>query len=165
MKIKTVVIKGIQRKLIKIDGIWVYKHHFCKCCGGRIIFNEYHKRYGISDFINGHQSIGENNSNWRGGFGQKRSEKRCLSKKRGLGFIELNIPSKEANSSHHLNREFVVWIPDELHRSIWHSVKTGKNMKEMNKLALKWCKMHDIELKTVEIDDAVIESLFRAKKA
>jgi hypothetical protein len=40
-KFKFVEIKGIREKLIKEDGIWVYKNHYCECkrgCGRRISF-------------------------------------------------------------------------------------------------------------------------------
>jgi len=61
--IKTIIIKSIPRKVIKINGVWVYKHHRCVCgCNERIPFNHSHIKTGIPIFINGHQNRGENNS-------------------------------------------------------------------------------------------------------
>lgn len=55
---KFVKIQGIPVKIIKLDGIWMYKHHFCLCgCGGRIQWNKHQKKNGIPRFIFGHQRI------------------------------------------------------------------------------------------------------------
>jgi len=63
MIFKFVEIDGILRKLLKKDDIWFYKNHFCKCgCKNRIHFKDYHSRYGIPDFIYGHQNKGINNA-------------------------------------------------------------------------------------------------------
>ena len=39
---------------------------------------------------------------------------------------------------HHLSRSLVIFIPDELHNHIWHNMKTGQGMAEMNALALQF---------------------------
>ena len=39
---------------------------------------------------------------------------------------------------HHLSRSLVVFIPSELHNHIWHNMKTGLGMAEMNALALQF---------------------------
>lgn len=39
---------------------------------------------------------------------------------------------------HHLSRSLVVFIPTELHNHIWHNMKTGLGMAEMNALALQF---------------------------
>ena len=60
--VKTVIIKGIPIKIIKISGKWYYKHHYCLCsCGERIRFKESHIKTGIPMFIYGHQNRGKNN--------------------------------------------------------------------------------------------------------
>ena len=65
-------------------------------------------------------------------------DKRCQAKrKRGLGFIPVNEPFKGANG-HHFNKNGVIYIPGELHRSILHNVFTGKNMEKINKAAFEW---------------------------
>ena len=44
----------------------------------------------------------------------------------------------EGSEGHHLMSGVIVYIPHNLHRNIKHSMKTGKNMKEINKLALNY---------------------------
>lgn len=39
---------------------------------------------------------------------------------------------------HHLSRSLVVFIPAELHNHIWHNMKSGLGMAEMNALALQF---------------------------
>lgn len=74
----------------------------------------------------------ENNPNWKGGFNTKRSwilpESQC---------IKLN---KKFNNSefHHLNKSIGVYIPKELHRHIWHNMKSGQDMESINKVALQY---------------------------
>lgn len=62
---------------------------------------------------------------------------RQTSKRRLLGFSQLNKPFK-SSEAHHINRNDIIYIPKELHQSISHSVKTGRNMEEMNKLAINF---------------------------
>jgi len=52
-------------------------------------------------------------------------------KRRDLGFVPLNafFPNSEA---HHIDSQFVIYIPKELHKSISHCLKTGRNMAEIN---------------------------------
>jgi hypothetical protein len=59
------------------------------------------------------------------------------SKQRGLGHIALN-EYFDGCIAHHVDKEIVVHVPKELHDSIWHSVKTGKNMQEMNDKVFAW---------------------------
>ena len=58
-------------------------------------------------------------------------------RKRALGFEPLNewFPESEA---HHIDKNTVIYIPKELHRSISHNVFTGKGMEEINKLAFEF---------------------------
>lgn len=58
-------------------------------------------------------------------------------RRRHLGFIPLNI-SFENSEAHHIDRDLVIFIPTELHRSIGHNVFSGKGMKEINALAFQW---------------------------
>lgn len=63
--------------------------------------------------------------------------KRSNTKHRGLGFVPLNEPFYGAEG-HHLDKERVVYIPAELHKSIPHNVWTGLHMEEINRVALEW---------------------------
>lgn len=58
-------------------------------------------------------------------------------KRRLLGFLPLNTPFPGSNG-HHVNRDVVIYIPGELHRSVPHNVRTGKGMDEINHLAFEW---------------------------
>lgn len=58
-------------------------------------------------------------------------------KRRNLGFIELN-EWFEGSEAHHIDKEFVLYIPEEKHRSIWHNVWSGQGMEEINILAFEF---------------------------
>ena len=78
---------------------------------------------------------GEDHPNWKGGY--EAANARAEEKRRGFGFIPLN--DKFIGSvGHHLDREFVVYIPEEIHKSIWHSVARDINMEKINVLALDY---------------------------
>ena len=75
----------------------------------------------------------------------KAAKKRAKNKrKRNLGYIPLNTPFA-GSDGHHIDNDYIVYIPSELHRSIYHSIITGKNMKEINLLALDYLKRADIK--------------------
>ena len=78
---------------------------------------------------------GENHQNYKGGRNEAR--KRREEKRRGFGFIPLNdkFPGTEA---HHLDKELVLYIPKELHQSVWHNMFTGQGMEEINNLACEY---------------------------
>lgn len=59
-------------------------------------------------------------------------------KRRSLGFVELNEPF-HGSEGHHITKMFVIYLPKEMHQSIWHNVFTGKNMDEINDLAIDYC--------------------------
>lgn len=63
--------------------------------------------------------------------------KKANAKHRTLGFVPLNEPFDGAEG-HHLDDKHVVWIPKELHRSIWHNQSTGQGMEEINRLTFEW---------------------------
>ena len=60
-----------------------------------------------------------------------------IAKRRNLGFIELNDYFDGAEA-HHINKTFVLYIPKEIHRSVWHNVWTGQGMEEINEIAIDW---------------------------
>ena len=56
---------------------------------------------------------------------------------RNLGFILLNKYS-EGFEAHHIDRNYVIFIPREVHRSIYHSVTKNINMDEINAVAFNY---------------------------
>ena len=64
-------------------------------------------------------------------------EKRHESKRRSLGFIPLNKPF-EGSEAHHINQKYVIYIPRELHQSIYHDLIRGTNMLIINALAVEY---------------------------
>lgn len=58
-------------------------------------------------------------------------------KRRSLNYKTLNNPFPNSEG-HHLNKNEVMFIPKELHRSVIHKVFTDKNMNIINALAWKW---------------------------
>lgn len=66
-------------------------------------------------------------------------------KRRSWGYKPLNQPFNDSEF-HHLHKdldgnedhEIGLFIPKELHRSLYHNWKTGQGMDEINKLALEW---------------------------
>lgn len=49
----------------------------------------------------------------------------------------LNEPF-EGCEGHHMLEDVIIFIPKELHQSVWHNLKTGKNMDEINGKAQIW---------------------------
>lgn len=58
-------------------------------------------------------------------------------RQRNLGFIPLNKPFNGSHG-HHIDKEYVIYMPSKLHRSICHNVFTGKNMDKINDLAKQY---------------------------
>jgi len=67
-------------------------------------------------------------------------EKELKAKRRKLGFIELNY-FFEGSEPHHIDKIHVIYIPYDLHHSIYHEVWTGRGMKEINARALEYLSM------------------------
>ena len=67
----------------------------------------------------------------------KEAQHRKDAKRRNLDFIELN-EEFEGSEAHHIDREFILYISKELHRSVWHNVWNGKGMEEINGLAFEF---------------------------
>lgn len=62
---------------------------------------------------------------------QRKAAIKTQHKRRGLGFIELNQRFKNSQA-HHIDKERIIYIPEELHKSVSHNIWTGKNMEEIN---------------------------------
>ena len=63
--------------------------------------------------------------------------KKSHSKRRDLGFLELNEPF-EGSEAHHINKDTVVHIPKELHKSIPHRLKDPISMTKINNAVVEW---------------------------
>ena len=70
---------------------------------------------------------------WRREKWRKYSAKR----ERNLGFIPLNNPF-ENSEAHHIDRNYVIYIPKEVHRSVYHSIIKNINMDEINTIAFNY---------------------------
>ena len=66
-------------------------------------------------------------------------------KGRSFGFIPLNEPF-EGSEAHHLDKRFTIYIPKEVHRSIYHCLGTYEGMNEINKYAIDFIKEKIMEL-------------------
>lgn len=69
----------------------------------------------------------------------KVAKKKCNAIRRQLGFISFNEPF-EGCEGHHIDQKRVIFIPKEIHRSVWHSLTSGIGMEKINKLAFEYLK-------------------------
>ena len=76
--------------------------------------------------------MGENNGRWRGGYELRRE--RSTRKRRHLGFEPLNEWS-EGLVGHHIDKEHVIFIPEDMHSKYRHALKDKESMKVINELA------------------------------
>ena len=67
----------------------------------------------------------------------RESDVKHYNKRRGMGFKPLN-KSFEGSVAHHLDETYVVYIPEELHRSVWHCLETDEGMEKINSLAMNF---------------------------
>ena len=65
----------------------------------------------------------------------KEAHKKHNSRRKGLGFIPLN-KYFEGSDAHHISQSFVIYIPTELHNSLYHNIWTWRNMDKINQLAM-----------------------------
>ena len=79
----------------------------------------------------------------------KEASKRCNARrKRDFGFIPLNEYFLGAEG-HHINYNYIVYIPAKMHHSVWHSLTSGKGMGKINKKAFKFLKDYKKGKKTI----------------
>ena len=62
---------------------------------------------------------------------KRKATRRCLK------YLKIN-KRFENSHAHHTNKDCVLYIPKQLHKSVWHNIFTGENMNEMNDLAFQW---------------------------
>lgn len=81
--------------------------------------------------------MGGNHSNWKGG--KKLKYARAHAKRRNLfGFIPLNNCEVDGWVGHHLDYNYVIYIPEELHKSVYHSITKDINMDTINDKVYEW---------------------------
>ena len=73
---------------------------------------------------------------WQTDYG-KGLKRKINASRRGLGSIELSSPFP-GSEFHHIDKEHGIHIPKELHRSIYHNLKTGQGMEEINAIAFQY---------------------------
>lgn len=54
-----------------------------------------------------------------------------------MGFTELN-QFLIGSHAHHISKEFVIYIPSNLHISIHYNIWIGKNMEMINRKTFEW---------------------------
>ena len=74
-------------------------------------------------------------AHWKGG--KKMTWARRSAKRREFDFIPLNKPFEGADA-HHIDKNYVIYIPKEVHQSIYHSVLKNINMDEINAVAFNY---------------------------
>ncbi len=78
---------------------------------------------------------GINSPHWKGGKALRNARRN--SKRRAFGNSFIN-EIFEGSEGHHIDKDNILYIPKELHRSISHNVTTGKNMDLINLESMKW---------------------------
>ena len=76
-------------------------------------------------------TLAEKNHCWNGGRAAKEE------RRRGFGFVPLNEQFLGA-VGHHLDNELVLYIPKELHMSVYHNQRTGRGMEEINNFVCEY---------------------------
>lgn len=82
--------------------------------------------------------------NWKGGY--KLYKKRERAKRRAYGFDQLN-ETFVGCERHHIDKNHVVFIPKELHRSVWHSLNRPETMEQINTKVICWLLGVDCDVK------------------
>lgn len=62
------------------------------------------------------------------------ARRKIKAKRRVLGFNPLNSPFPNCEG-HHINDRDVIYIPEDMHKSVRHNIWTGRNMDKINALA------------------------------
>lgn len=77
--------------------------------------------------------------NWRAKHPEmvRATQARIRNRRRKLGFVPLNMPF-EGCEKHHIDFQHVVFIPRELHESVYHVLDTGFNMGIINGKVFEW---------------------------
>jgi hypothetical protein len=109
-----------------------YKLRFCKRCGKEFKPTSSNQKYCLGcRLIMSKKWHQENPDKWR------ITGARHASKRRQLDFVPLNEWFKDADA-HHLDFNYIIYIPKEIHRSIYHSVLKDINMDIINAVAFNY---------------------------
>lgn len=73
---------------------------------------------------------------WKGG--PKLSDARHTASRKQFGFIPLNDCDVDGWVGHHIDWNYVIYIPEELHKSVYHSVSKNINMDIINDKVYDW---------------------------
>lgn len=76
-------------------------------------------------------------------------------RRRNLEFTQLN-EWFEGSHAHHIDRRYVLYIPEDIHTSIWHSLERADLMKQINKIALEWVIKNGLSGNNLEIAKVVV---------
>ena len=88
---------------------------------------------------------GINNPNWKGG--RKISIYRAHAKRKQFGHTPLNDPF-QGSEGHNITKDLVIFIPEEMHKQIYHRLDTYQGMNEINTLALGYLIITEKSIKT-----------------
>lgn len=72
---------------------------------------------------------------WKGG--PLVSDKRSKARRKCFGYDMINEPF-DGCEGHHIDKEHVIFIPKELHRSVWHSQDKPETMDQINAKVFCW---------------------------
>lgn len=78
----------------------------------------------------------EKNPSWKGGKKLAKARTRC--KRKSLGFTPLNDCENDDWVGHHLDRKYVLYIPDKIHKSFKHNQENQESMNVINEKAINW---------------------------
>jgi len=96
------------------------------------------KEYSQQYYLNNKELILTRNSNWWKSSSGKEFCKKHNAVRREMGFIPLNDCSIDGWVGHHLDLDYVIFIPEELHTSTYHSVTKDINMNIINDKVYEW---------------------------
>jgi hypothetical protein len=74
-------------------------------------------------------------------------------KRRYLGFVPLN-EYFEGSEAHHVDKVHVIYIPKEMHRSVYHCIWNGHGMAKINVLVFEWLSQESKTVPLLEVMSA-----------
>jgi hypothetical protein len=101
------------------------------------VHKEERKEYDKQYYQNHPEQVAEKQKRYRKTPAGKEADKRGYDKHRKLGFKPIN-EYFEGSEGHHIDKERIIYIPKELHKSIWHNLNTGQGMVEINFKVMQW---------------------------